>query len=289
MTLATPARIPNELRSVVFVAARGTVGKTELGEFQRSLPAGDWLYATELSTHGWARLKPVLAWTNVILPSSRGVPLREILGAALRGQLRGFHGGEGLLADVDRLLETEWPELDHVLQVPYTEVGVRLSRSRSHKMRETYEAALRLCAHTCERERLGHHIDFDAAVAALREALASQRPLALFEAVEHGGVLRALLAGLAATQLRGDEVDVVYGAQDEPQVHRVYIKSRLPLAELAAALRVPRRWLRRSDHGIATRTYAPAHVEQKLRRAAAVAGPPRGPGGEARPRGARDR
>lgn len=275
MTPATPLPsppldIPNELRCVVYVAARGVVGKTELGAFQRSLPEDEWLDASRLNALEWDPIKPVLAWAErVSCGTSRPVTLREILDSVWPNSSGKVLGRlPQLQCDLMSLIATDSPLLDQTVEVPHTEHAVRLSRARSHRMRLQYEAALRLCAHTCERERFGHQIDFDAAVVALRRVLTEMAPEVLYEAVEHRDVLRAVLARRAAMQLLGVEFGVVYGAQHVPQVHRVYIKTRLKLDALAKALDVPRRWLCPSVHRMeSVETYALPAVEADLRAA----------------------
>jgi hypothetical protein len=176
----TPKRWPpNALRTVVYVAARGTAGRTALGAFQRSLPTdtwGEWPLSPD-----WQPLKPFLSWSTALLGSTRSFLLRDLVGrlhamspaAVTRGEERAF------LDDVQYLLKGEGPHplLDQSLEIPRTEVAVKLGYRRSDETAALYDEALRVCADDEERERFGNEVDVDVAARALRDAIPRVRRL----------------------------------------------------------------------------------------------------------------
>jgi len=227
---------PNALRTILFVAAKGAVGRTALGAFQRTLPPGEW-GDLEL-THGWSPLKPFLSWTTAPLGIAATRSVREVLALLVAAVNRDHSGELGRLAgDLRYLLCSKSADstLDAPLVVPRTELGVRLSRARRNATKRAYEAALRDCAAPPPME--GKGIDLVAAAQALRAALDGMTPPVLYEATDHGVVARALLAKQRSTRLLHARCHVVLALGVLHRVHRLYVFARLGRAELALAAR----------------------------------------------------
>ena len=264
---STAAPLPkNALRTIVFVAAHGNVGRTVLGDYQRSLPPSDW--DDIRLDRGWAPLKPVLSWSTALTGEMESRSVRDIL-SALAAAVNAPADAGRLARDVGHLLATSGPDvtLDASLAIPRTELGVRLSLGRRDATRRAYEAALRMCADASERFEPATR---DAAARALRAALERMTPEVLYEAAaDHRAVAEAILARRWSVQLRQDRFEVVFSIGDPRRVHRLYVLSRLGRGALARALGVSEGEIVKSHHlpeGVPVR--ALPDIEAELRRAA---------------------
>ncbi len=240
----------NALRTVIYVAARGAVGRSELGEFQLSLPQGAWgPFPLE---KGWQPLKPVLSWCNTPQAGTRTMRIGELL-QRLVGLSDGRARGEDrrLLDDVSYLVEQEKraAALDADLEIPKTELGVKLGHRHSYATRTAYEEALWLSGDASEQNELGNTIDFEAAAAALRHVSDIVRPAILYEAAgDPRAVARALLRKRSSVRLRQERCAVVFSPFESSKVHRLFILSRLTQKRLTDELGIRASLVVRSTH-----------------------------------------
>jgi hypothetical protein len=231
-------RPKNVLRTILFVAGHGLVGTSSLARMQQSLPAGDW---GDVYLGDWNRLDPLLAWCSVITGRTRTRTVRDLL-AALAPDSSNLR----LRDDVLALLGTEQTALEGALDVPVSELAVRLTRKRSREVTSAYQAALELLRDPVEARRLGDEAR-PMAVLRLREALDAMVPVRLFEAADGPDIARAILRTESSFRLRQDRAGVALSVFTRDRIQHLYVSSRLTKSDLAAALGVPPSALRRAS------------------------------------------
>lgn len=248
----------NLLRTVLYVAARGSVGRRDVEKFQKGLPEDDW---GEVVFDGFERFKDVLAWAIVPTGEHQTLTIREVLqGLANAVDLKGRrHPQRGVLRDVEYLLtcKKDVPELQACMILETTEIGLRLGKRRTRMTRTAYEEAILLASSETEDARTRFWLDdpsLNVAVDELQRLLDEMSPPALYEAANLFEVARAMLALPLDERTKDYRCAVVLDARQK--LHRLFLTSRLELDALAIAIGVPRLSLRKSS--LAVRNFEPA-------------------------------
>jgi len=201
----------NELRTVIFVAAQGTVPRSTLASVQRQLPPSDWF---EDQYRGrWLPMNDYLSWEEVQIAPSRNITLRELINGIL-GMKGGVDDEAGIHADDVRTWMSS-PDsqrlLGEVITMPHTALGVRLGHRPGSATVKLYRQALALCSEPEENSVLGSLIRIEDAAAVLRRTIYEITPRNVYHSTNGNAasVARALLSRESEVIARGDEIEVV--------------------------------------------------------------------------------
>ena len=229
----------NELRTVIFVAAQGTVPRSTLASVQRQLPPSDWF---EDQYRGrWLPMNDYLSWEEVQIAPSRNITLRELINGIL-GMKGGVDDEAGIHADDVRTWMSS-PDserlLGEVITMPHTALGVRLGRRPGSATIELYRQALALCSEPEENSVLGSLIRIEDAAAVLRRTIYEITPRNVYHSTNGNAaaVARALLSHESEVIARGDEIEVVKREGEESET--VVISTTLKKEQFLAAIKLP--------------------------------------------------
>lgn len=229
----------NELRTVIFVAAQGTVPRSTLASVQRQLPSSDWF---EDQYRGrWLPMNDYLSWEEVQIAPSRNITLRELINGIL-GMKGGVDDEAGIHADDVRTWMSS-PDserlLGEVITMPHTALGVRLGRRPGSATIELYRQALALCSEPEENSVLVSLIRIEDAAAMLRRTIYEITPRHIYHSTMGNAavVTTALLSHEREVIERGDEIEVV--KKEGEELETVVISTTLKKEQFLAALKLP--------------------------------------------------
>jgi len=229
----------NELRTVIFVAAQGTVPRSTLASVQRQLPSSDWF---EDQYRGrWLPMNDYLSWEEVQIAPSRNITLRELINGIL-GMKGGVDDEAGIHADDVRTWMSS-PDserlLGEVITMPHTALGVRLGRRPGSATIELYKQALALCSEPEENSVLVSLIRIEDAAAMLRRTIYEITPRHIYHSTMGNAavVTTALLSHEREVIERGDEIEVV--KKEGEELETVVISTTLKKEQFLAALKLP--------------------------------------------------
>ena len=229
----------NELRTVIFVAAQGTVPRSTLASVQRQLPSSDWF---EDQYRGrWLPMNDYLSWEEVQIAPSRNITLRELINGIL-GMKGGVDDEAGIHADDVRTWMSS-PDserlLGEVITMPHTALGVRLGRRPGSATIELYRQALALCSEPEENSVLVSLIRIEDAAAILRRTIYEITPRHIYHSTMGNAavVARALLSHEREVIERGDEIEVL--KKEGEELETVVISTTLKKEQFLAALKLP--------------------------------------------------
>ena len=229
----------NELRTVIFVAAQGTVPRSTLASVQRQLPSSDWF---EDQYRGrWLPMNDYLSWEEVQIAPSRNITLRELINGIL-GMKGGVDDEAGIHAnDVRTWMSSPDSErlLGEVITMPHTALGVRLGRRPGSATIELYKQALALCSEPEENSVLVSLIRIEDAAAMLRRTIYEITPRHIYHSTTGNAavVTTALLSHEREVIERGDEIEVV--KKEGEELETVVISTTLKKEQFLAALKLP--------------------------------------------------
>ena len=229
----------NELRTVIFVAALGTVPRSTLASVQRQLPSSDWF---EDQYRGrWLPMNDYLSWEEVQIAPSRNITLRELINGIL-GMKGGVDDEAGIHADDVRTWMSS-PDserlLGEVITMPHTALGVKLGRRPGSATIELYRQALALCSEPEENSVLVSLIRIEDAAAILRRTIYEITPRHIYHSTMGNAavVARALLSHEREVIERGDEIEVL--KKEGEELETVVISTTLKKEQFLAALKLP--------------------------------------------------
>jgi hypothetical protein len=229
----------NELRTVIFVAAQGTVPRSTLASVQRQLPSSDWF---EDQYRGrWLPMNDYLSWEEVQIAPSRNITLRELINGIL-GMKGGVDDEAGIHADDVRTWMSS-PDserlLGEVITMPHTALGVRLGRRPGSATIELYRQGLALCSEPEENSVLVSLIRIEDAAAMLRRTIYEITPRHIYHSTMGNAavVTTALLSHEREVIERGDEIEVV--KKEGEELETVVISTTLKKEQFLAALKLP--------------------------------------------------
>jgi hypothetical protein len=229
----------NELRTVIFVAAQGTVPRSTLASVQRQLPSSDWF---EDQYRGrWLPMNDYLSWEEVQIAPSRNITLRELINGIL-GMKGGVDDEAGIHADDVRTWMSS-PDserlLGEVITMPHTAFGVRLGRRPGSATIELYKRALALCSEPQEKAVFGASICIEDAADVLRRTIYEITPRSIYHSTNGNAsvVARALLSHESEVIARGDEIELMKKEGEESET--VVISTTLKKEQFLAAIKLP--------------------------------------------------
>ena len=201
----------NELRTIIFVAAKGLAPRSELTAFQKRLPTSDWFEGQHEGK--WHPMKDHLSWGNVEVDSSRRMTLHQLIDGIL-GMKGGVNSKEGINANV----VYAWMKspdargiLDTEITMPQSELGVKLGLKHAHATVDLYKQALTLCSEPEEKDLFGSLICIEDAADVLRRTIYEITPRCIYHSTKGNAavVARALLSHEREVIERGDEIRVM--------------------------------------------------------------------------------
>lgn len=207
----------NELRTIIFVAAKGLAPRSVLTSFQSQLPSSDWFEGQYKGK--WYPMKDHLSWGNVEVDSSRRMTLGHLINGIL-GMKGGVNSKEGIYAN----MVYAWMKspdargiLDTVITMPQSELGVKLGLKHAHATVDLYKHALTLCSEPGEKDLFGSLIRIEDAAAVLRRTIYEITPRNIYHSTNGNAaaVARALLSHEAQVIACGDEIEVVRKEEEE--------------------------------------------------------------------------
>jgi hypothetical protein len=229
----------NQLRTVIFVAARGQVPCSELASFQRQLPYSDWPEGRFPDRR--LPMKEFLSWELIQIAPSRNITVYKLIDGIL-GMKGGVDDEAGIHADDVRTWMNS-PDaqrlLGEVITMPHTALGVRLGHRPGSATVELYKRALALCSEPREKAVFGASICIEDAADVLRRTIYEITPRSIYHSTNGNAsvVARALLSHESEVIARGDEIDVVKSEGEESET--VVISTTLKKELFLAAIKLP--------------------------------------------------
>jgi hypothetical protein len=207
----------NELRTVIFVAAKEIAPRSALTSFQSQLPSSDWFGGQYEGK--WHPMKDHLSWGNIQIDAFRKITLGDMIKGIL-GMKGGVNSKEGIYAD-DVLSWMNSPDaqklLREVITIPHSELGVKLGHKHDYATIKLYKSALELCSEPEETAVFGALINIMYAAEVLRRTISEITPRYTYHFTKGNAavIATALLTREPEVIQRGDEIKLVKHEEDD--------------------------------------------------------------------------